>query len=203
MNDLLPEARGIWQLCGIGEPIILASSSPRRAALLRAVGCPFEVVDPKFQEEEYGLWDAGELLIRRAVQKARSVREEYPANPILAADTVVLLGDRVFGKPRSKNDAVEMLQALSGRTHEVVTALCYMPAGEQTCKTATSRTSVAFRSLTPEEISAYIITGEPLDKAGAYGIQGIGGLWVRKIQGCYFNVVGLPLSQLWDLFTAP
>lgn len=199
MSDFLSAVKEIWEVCGIRKPIILASSSPRRAAILGAVGCPFKVVTPALQEKDYGLWDGGELLGQRAVQKAESVRAKFPNDAILAADTVVLLGERVFGKPENGEDAVSMLRSLSGRTHEVRTALCYFPARGQAPSMATSRTLVTFRPLTSNEISAYVNTGEPLDKAGGYGIQGIGGLWVRSIEGCYFNVVGLPLSQLWDL----
>lgn len=199
MGDLIPQAAELWQLAGVTKPIILASSSPRRAAILRAVGCPFKVVPPSVQESEYGSWDGGELLRRRAVQKAESVKAEFSTYSVLAADTIVKLDDRVFGKPQDHQEAASILRSLSGRVHEVWTAMCFIPASSRIGNTAVSRTAVTLRSLSSSEIDTYVMTGEPLDKAGAYGIQGIGGLWIQSIEGCYFNVVGLPLSQLWDL----
>lgn len=199
MNDSLSVARKLWEMVGIRNPIILASSSPRRAAILRSLGCPFTVVPPLAEERAYGSWDGGELLRRRAVQKARGVQSELPDSAVLAADTIVLLGSRVLGKPEDKNEAGEMLSLLSGKVHEVWTAVCYIPSGEAEAKTALSATRVTFRTLSSREIMAYIETGEPMDKAGAYGIQGIGGLWVLSVEGCYYNVVGLPVSVLWDL----
>lgn len=192
-------AAEIWKSVGITEPIILASNSPRRAEILRAAGCPFEVFDPRVQEESYGFWDDGELLQRKAVQKAESTALKYTERNILAADTVVRLDARVFGKPRNAEEAISILHKLSGKTHEVWTAICYLPAGEGLNHTGMSRSEVQFRSLSAEEINAYVRTGEPLDKAGAYGIQGIGGLWVQSISGCYFNIVGFPLGLFWDL----
>lgn len=202
MNEGLYKAEIIWDLAGITKPIILASTSPRRAAVLRSVGCPFKVVPPDYGEDRYESWDDGELLLHRAVQKAESVRSNHPDNAILAADTIVRLDDRIFGKPQNSGEAASMLKALSGKNHEVWTAVCYFPEGALPKRTAVCCTEVSFRSLSEDEISAYIKTGEPLDKAGAYGIQGIGGLWIQSIRGCYFNVVGLPLSQLWDLVRA-
>lgn len=202
MNEALQTTKIIWDLAGITKPLILASTSPRRADLLRCVGCPFEVVPPEFTEDRYNTWDDGELLLHRAVQKAESVRLNHPDNAVLAADTIVKLDERIFGKPQNSSDAVDMLRALSGRDHQVWTAMCYFPERALPQRTTLCSTEVTFRSLSDEEISTYIKTGEPLDKAGAYGIQGVGGLWIQSIRGCYFNVVGLPLSQLWDLVRA-
>lgn len=202
MDDSLQRSRELWKLARIQKPIILASGSPRRADLLRAVGCPFRVVLPDSPEDDYGSWDGGELLRRRAVQKAESIALKYPYDSILSADTVVRLRENVFGKPNDAHRAVEMLQALSECTHEVWTALCLLPGSERSPRIELCSTEVTFRSLSEEEIRVYVSTGEPLDKAGAYGIQGLGALWVRSIHGCYSNVVGLPLSRLWDLFKA-
>ncbi|RJP80200.1 MAG: septum formation protein Maf [Candidatus Zixiibacteriota bacterium] len=196
MADAIAE---FWRRAGVSEPLILASSSPRRADLLRAVGCPFEVVPPDYDEGSYGPWDGGEHLRSLAVEKAERVRALRRGRTVLAADTVVLVDNRVLGKPADPVEAAAMLSLLSGREHEVWTALCYFPPGGGPARQAAVSTRVTFRALSAGEIAAYVATGEPLDKAGAYGIQGLGGLWISRIEGCYFNVVGLPLSALWDL----
>ncbi len=188
----------IWQLAGLNRPLVLASSSPRRAAILKAVSCPFEVVIPSTEEESYKFWDGGELLKLRAVQKAESVSKEYSSRVVLAADTVVRIGDNILGKPRDADEAHAFLTVLSGKSHEVLTALCLIWENNRTRRIGICRTEVAFKRLSSEIITTYVESGEPLDKAGAYGIQGIGGLWIESIRGCYFNVVGLPISMLWD-----
>ncbi len=188
-----------WKKAGIVKPIILASGSPRRADLLMQIGLPFEVVVPDIVEDSYGLWDDSKLLRRHAIKKAKAVKAIHPDRSVLAADTVVRIDSRVFGKPRSEQDAADMLKKLSGRRHEVWTAVCFLPETLPIEKIAITKTEVTFRDLTEADISAYVASGESMDKAGAYGIQGIGGLWVNHVQGCYFNVVGLPVSQLWDL----
>ena len=192
----------VWKLAGIDKPVILASSSPRRAALLTALGCPYEVDLPDLEEDGYGPWDGGRLLRQRALEKAAAIRAKYPERGVLAADTVVRLEDRVFGKPQDKDEAESILNQLSGNLHEVWSAMCFLPPTSDERRITVSTTKVKFRVLKQAEIQAYVDTGEPLDKAGAYGIQEIGGLWVEKIEGCYFNVVGLPVSQLWDLIKA-
>ena len=189
----------LWSLRHITDPIILASSSPRRADILRAIGLPYKRIPPRLEEGIYGDWDGGEKLRQRALGKALEVKEHYPDHVVLAADTIVLLGQDVLEKPKNREDARSMLQRLSGRWHEVWTALCLVPAKRSQPRILLSTTRVLFSHLTADEIAVYIETGEPLDKAGAYGIQGVGGLWVREIQGCYFNVVGLPVSELWNL----
>lgn len=191
-----------WKIIGIVEPLILASSSPRRSALLQVIGIPFEVVIPQPDGEDYDPWDDGELLLNRAVQKAQSVRNLHPNRMILAADTVVVVDDRVLGKPADDADAERMLSMLSGRSHDVYTALCLFFGGRRPQRLDICRTRVTFKKLDPAWIRAYLQSGEPMDKAGAYGIQGLGGLWIDSIQGCYFNVVGLPLSLLWDFLTS-
>ncbi len=189
----------IWNIVGLSAPLVLASASPRRSALLEMLGCPFEAVAPPEDDGEYETWDGGEQLRYRAVQKAESVGKAHPDRLIVAADTIVRLRDRIFGKPKDKAHAVKMLKDLSGCTHEVLTALHVISPDRRRKRTEITRTMVDFRSLSNEEIEAYVASGEPLDKAGAYGIQGLGGLWVQRIEGCYYNVVGLPLSAFWDL----
>jgi septum formation protein len=203
MSEPVNQIHPIWDRFGLKSPLILASSSPRRAALLKAIGCPFEVIPPDEVESDYIIWDDGELLRRWAVQKAESVHLNVPNRYVLAADTVIRLDDRIFGKPSNQKEAAEMLALLSGRVHQVWTAMHLFRSGEKRGRTTISCTRVTFRHLNHQEIEAYIQTGEPMDKAGAYGIQNLGGLWVEKIEGCYFNVVGLPLSKLWDLLTSP
>jgi len=199
MKQASISAASLWALAGIREPIILASGSPRRARILKAIGIPFKVAPAGVLEGDYGRWDGGEILGERALQKAECLRRQHPGRAVLAADTIVLVDDQVLGKPADAQEARRMLGLLSGREHEVWTAVCYYPPAKQKARTVLSCTKVAFRELDAAEIEAYIETGEPMDKAGAYGIQGIGGLWVSGIAGCYFNVVGLPLSALWEL----
>jgi septum formation protein len=188
-----------WKFQGIEKPIILASSSPRRVELLRAIGLPFISVPPQIDEGDYGEWDGGEILRQRAVHKAEEVRSRNEQSSILSADTVVVLRSQVFGKPASIGHAISMLTLLSHHKHEVWSSMCYLPMGGNEPRTVQVSTSIQFRALTAVEIEAYVVTGEPMDKAGAYGIQGLGGLFVQEIHGCYFNVVGLPISKLLDL----
>jgi len=173
--------------------IILASKSPRRAQLLHQFGLDFRVVVGPAQEKSHG--DPQETAVANAFNKAASVAGMYPGALIIGADTVVVLDGRLLGKPADATEAEEMLRALSGRAHDVITgvALC---AGGAVVRTFFVRTTVKFRPLSEREIRAYVQTGEPLDKAGAYGIQGLGGLFVEEIHGCYFNVVGLPVPRL-------
>ncbi|MFH1862357.1 MAG: Maf family protein [bacterium] len=195
--DFEPES--FWRLLNWQSPLILASASPRRSAILRALGCPFQAIPSNVQEEPYRNWDGGRQLERNAVQKAFAVKSAHPHRAILAADTIVLLENQVLGKPIHREEARAMLQVLSARDHEVWTALCFFPEKSQQAKSARVMTRVTFRAISSAEMEAYLQTGEPLDKAGAYGIQGIGGLFVQAVQGCYFNVVGLPVSVLWEL----
>ena len=179
-------------------PFILASASPRRAALLEQLGIPFRV-DPSHIPEDLLPGEPPEEHARRlSVAKAREVHGRHPDALVLAGDTVVVLDGRILGKPRDSRDAVEMLLALSGRTHRVVSGLALaLPQG--TVKAGTMTTEVTFREFEPGLAEAYVATGEPMDKAGAYGIQGFGGALVRGIKGDYNTVVGLPIPLLLDL----
>jgi septum formation protein len=187
--------KGAPRLFWRGEsPLVLASASPRRVALLRQAGADFIVVDPGPDRE----WPAGveprHGVRALALEKARRVAARRPRALVIGADTVVVLrGDRL-GKPRDAREAAGMMSRLHGRTHEVWTGLALVRAGEQ--RTAAECTKVSFARLTPAEIAAYVRSGEPLDKAGGYGIQGLAGQFVKKIEGDYFNVVGLPLARL-------
>jgi septum formation protein len=177
--------------------LILASSSPRRAEILANAGLPFSVLSSAVDESPYPGETPPALVQRLANAKADLVtaRAVGPAI-ILAADTVVVLDDKILGKPNSIEDARHMLQQLSGRTHSVLTgvALIRLPDGER--RQFIESTLVHFRPVTEEALSSYLATQEPYDKAGAYAIQGQAGRYIPRIEGCYFNVVGLPLSRV-------
>ncbi|MGE5453750.1 MAG: Maf family protein [Methylocystaceae bacterium] len=176
-------------------PIILASASPRRYQLLQQVGLEFMVI-PAEIKEDISASSPGKLAEILAAQKAEWVAGQYPQAVVIAADTIVVADERVLGKPADRDDARLMLRLLSGREHQVITGLSVQCLEQHFKKTVTEITKVLFRNLTDEEIETYLHSGEPFDKAGAYGIQGLGALFVERIEGCYFNVVGLPLNRL-------
>ncbi|MGC1456017.1 MAG: Maf family protein [Nitrospirota bacterium] len=182
--------------------IILASNSPRRKDLLRQIGLDFSV-DPADVDERILPGELPEgYAVRVALDKARVAAARTGTGIVIAADTIVVLDDEILGKPADAADAERMLMMLSGKVHCVMTGLAVMDAatGKSLCRMSITR--VWFRSLAPSEIISYVATGEPLDKAGGYGIQERGALLVDKIDGCYFNVVGLPLSLLGELLRA-
>lgn len=174
--------------------VILASSSPRRLQLLQQIGIEAEVHPAAFDELSTGKM-AYEVVLANAVGKCQAVCAACGDKvPVIAADTVVVLDGKILGKPKDAADAVRMLTELSGRTHKVLTGVAVSFDGRQLAEVC--ETEVIFRTLTAAEIADYVATGEPLDKAGAYGIQGRGAVFVEKINGCYNNVVGLPLTRL-------
>lgn len=186
------------------KPIVLVSASPRRRELLQQIGVPFEVYPAEVDETlPSQVSDPASLAIDLARRKVHAVAPRFPNRWLLAADTLVVVGKRLLGKPQNPKEAFLMLRQLSGRTHKVVTGLCLAKTDVKgrICRPyETSETTlVTFRQLTDEEISTYISTGEPFDKAGAYGIQGKASIFVTEIVGCYFNVVGLPLAKLASL----
>jgi septum formation protein len=184
-------------------PLILASASPRRRELLAQAGFAFEVVTADVAEIRKPGEDPIRFVTRLAREKAEAVlaREDIPPNAlILGADTIVLLDEEVLGKPQDAADAARMLRLLSGRSHQVITGVCLAKGRER--QRAAEVTFVRFITLSDEEIEAYVATGEPLDKAGAYAIQGRAGRWVPRIHGCYFNVVGLPLALVSSMIEA-
>jgi nucleoside triphosphate pyrophosphatase len=178
--------------------LILASASPRRAELLRSAGLQFTVLSSAVDETPMPSEVPQDLVRRLALAKAELVaaRALGPAI-VIAADTVVVLEGAILGKPRTSEDARQMLAKLSGRTHSVMTgvALIRLPDAER--REFIETTQVHFASVSNEEIVKYLASGEPFDKAGAYAIQGLGGRFVPRIDGCYFNVVGLPLARLY------
>ncbi len=176
--------------------IILASASPRRKELLEKAGLKF-VVDASDFEEDLSLRMPARRLARYlSCEKAKAVAEKYKNAIIIAADTIISLYDQVFGKPHTNSEAIKMLNILNGRAHDVITAFTIIDTGERQSVSRSVVTKVYFRKMTMMEIDAYVRTGEPLDKAGAYAIQGLGASIVKKIEGDYNNVVGLPVDAL-------
>ncbi|ABB16164.1 MULTISPECIES: Maf family protein [Carboxydothermus] len=176
--------------------IYLASKSPRRQELLKKIYSRFEIIPPEVKEEVYSL-NPMELALTLSRQKAENVAAKIKEGVIIAADTVVAVEGKVLGKPRDEEEAYFMLKTLSGREHEVYTGVTLMELPQKREKSFVEVTKVWFYPLTDEEIKSYIDSREPFDKAGAYGIQGKGALFVAKIEGCYFNVVGLPVARLY------
>ena len=175
--------------------IVLASQSPRRRQLLGQMGLEFTTQSPEIDESAFHGRDARDLVETLSREKARWVaRQQTPDTLVIGADTVVVLDGAILGKPRDGAEAEAMLAALSGRDHQVFTGVT-LCQGDRIL-TQAEETQVTFRPLTCQEIRQYVSTGEPMDKAGAYGIQGLGGLLVEGIRGDYFNVVGLPICRL-------
>lgn len=178
------------------EPLILASSSSRRKDLLELLRVPFQVVPSRVLEESVQASKPQELSIKAAVLKAREVAVRYPCRWVLAADTVVWVDGIALGKPAGDEDARRMLKMLQGRVHMVVTGLCVLRLDKSLERRCAVSTLVQMRELSPREVDWYVSTGEPMDKAGGYAIQGLGSIFVTSIQGSYTNVVGLPLPEL-------
>jgi septum formation protein len=176
--------------------LILASTSPRRAELLRERGIRFTVVPSDAVELDSEHLTARELAQLNAHRKARSVAKRHPDALVLGADTVVVLGTVLYGKPRDRQDAARMLGELEGRTHQVVTGICLIHLREHRERLLAERTDVRFRPLSQTDIGRYLGRIDPLDKAGAYAIQEFGELLVEEISGSYTNVVGLPVERL-------
>jgi septum formation protein len=178
--------------------LILASTSPRRAEILRGANIAFTVLSSAVDETPLPGETPSDLVRRLAVAKAELVaaRAVGPAI-VIAADTVVALEGAVFGKPRTSDDARQMLEKLSGRTHSVITGVALIRLPDVERREFIEQTQVHFTSLSNEEIVQYLSSGEPFDKAGSYAIQGMGGRFIPRIDGCYFNVVGLPLARLY------
>ncbi len=180
------------------KDLILASASPRRIQLLRQVGLEFRAISASIQEEYNGRKPV-EFAVDMAVEKASSVAASLEQAIVLAADTIVVLGDKILGKPSDAKEAKEMLHSLSNRLHEVITGYCIYDRPSNNVIKNYELTKVWFRELENEEIESYVNSGSPLDKAGAYGIQDdFGAVFVSRIEGCYYNVVGLPLAKVYN-----
>ena len=181
-------------------PLILASNSPRRKELLTQAGIAFEVVPSLYEEHNHPGIPPAQLVKEQALGKALEVAHRYPERTILGADTLVVLDQSILGKPKDAQEAHAMLTEIQGRWHEVYTGIALVYGKDSSAqKTHVQITKVHLRALSPQESTDYIATQEPMDKAGAYAIQGYGALFVDAIEGCYTNVVGLSLPKLWDL----
>ena len=178
------------------EPIILASASPRRKELLNQAGIPFISRPSDFDEALEITGSPAEKAEKLAYFKALEIAQKSNRGLILGADTIVILDNVIFGKPADDSEAFYMLSRLSGREHSVITGIALIDTEKENVKKGHEITKVRFAELTPEEIKYYISTGEPEGKAGAYAVQGIGAMLVESIEGCYSNVVGLPLMKL-------
>lgn len=172
--------------------LILASQSPRRAELLRQIGVAFETHPAEIDETPLAGEAPADYVTRMAVEKARAVHALSPERPVLGSDTAVILDDRILGKPADRTDGIAMLQALGGRAHQVLTAVA-LDHGR--VEHALSDSRVRFRPITAEEAARYWDSGEPADKAGGYGIQGRGAVFVERIEGSYSGIMGLPLFE--------
>jgi len=187
----------------IEERLILASASPRRRELLAQAGLQFEVMPAHVPEDPLPGEEAIAYVTRLAREKAETVLAELAKKggadglAVLGADTTVTLDEEILGKPADAEDAARMLRRLSGRSHRVITGVALATA--RGTEVAAEVTAVRFCTLSEEEIEAYVATGEPMDKAGAYAIQGRAARWIPRIEGCYFNVMGLPLALVWAL----
>ena len=178
--------------------MILASGSPRRAELLGMVGIKFEVYPANVSEEiDAGVIPA-DAVRELAERQARFVAQQYTDRWVLGADTVVACDDRILGKPASQEEAVRMLMSLQGRVHQVWTGFCVCHFERNVTFSSACETQVHMCALSPSDIESYVATGEPMDKAGAYAIQGIGSAFVKAIEGSYTNVVGLPVPEVLD-----
>jgi septum formation protein len=176
------------------QSIILASSSPRRQELLSLLQIPFRVHSSDIDEHIPHGMEAEEAVVQLAERKAKAVSEQFMEEIVIGSDTVVVCDGKILGKPIDRDDAFSMLRQLSGREHRVLTGVAIVNGDK--VKSFYEETKVTFWELTDSDITSYLDSGEPFDKAGSYGIQGFGSLFVKKINGDYFNVVGLPVSRL-------
>ncbi len=178
------------------KTIILASASPRRKELLEKIGLKFEVEPSDYAEDMYSELEPHELAQKVSLKKAKVVANKHKNAIVIAADTFIVLEGKIVGKPQTEVEAKKMLRAISGKSHSVITGFTIIDTDKNKSLSRAVETKVYIRRLTMAEIDAYVESKEPLDKAGAYAIQGLGSVIVEKIEGDYFNVMGLPLSAL-------
>ena len=177
--------------------IILASQSPRRAEILRMIGVSFKVESSNIHEEINQKIKQNEIPINLSKAKAEKISHKYPDKIIIGADTVVIFNKKIFGKPKNKNESKKMLKALSGNCHEVITGVTIMNEKLGFIKTFSETTKVFVQKIPTKQIEFYVNNYNTLDKAGSYGIQEWFSVWIKKINGCYYNVMGLPVSKLY------
>lgn len=181
--------------------IILASASPRRKELLEKIGLKFEVEPSNYAEDMHSKLNPDELARAISLGKARAVASKHKNAIVIAADTFIVFRGKIMGKPNTEAEARKMLMALRGKSHSVITGFTILDTEENKVLTKSVETVIHIKKLTPKEIDAYVKSKEPLDKAGAYAIQGLGSVIVERIEGDYFNVMGLPLSALAESLT--
>jgi septum formation protein len=182
------------------EGLVLASRSPRRSELLNAVGWPFVAVASGIDETRFPNEDGVSYVKRLAQSKAAAIAEKMRGRLVLGADTVVQVDDEILGQPKSQSDAERMLRLLAGKWHQVLTGVALVRIGEDDVRVVDhASTRVRFAAISREEIDRYVASGEPMDKAGAYAIQGKAGQFITEIQGDYFNIVGLPIRLVYEL----
>ena len=182
--------------------LILASASPRRQELLRNVGIAYRVQASEIPEIPLAGETPRDCAVRLAREKALAVGQRFSNDVVLGADTIVVVDGAMLGKPANETDAARMLRLLSGRTHEVITGVCVVATtktGKREMRTASETTVVTMAKLSEQDIASYVATGEPMDKAGGYAIQGIASRWIPRIEGDYSNVVGLPVALVWNM----
>lgn len=179
------------------KPIILASASPRRAEILKKIGLDFAVRPSDVDENNAATLPPAEYAIEVAKRKARAVAAAVATGLVIGADTIVVLGNEILGKPASEQNAGEMLQRLSGKTHRVFTGFALIDRPSNREAAGLEMTEVTFRALEETEIAAYVRSGEAMDKAGAYGIQDASAVFAERINGCFYNVVGFPLTRFY------
>lgn len=180
----------------VEPPLVLGSGSPRRAGILRGLGLEF-IVDPSgIPEDALDGESAREHVTRLALAKAREVAARHGRGTVLGADTIVVLDDRLLGKPEGPAEALDMLRAIRGRWHEVVTGVAAVRSSDGSSAAGSETTRVLVRRLTDDEVRDYVDGGEPMDKAGSYAIQGCGSAVVERVEGCFYNVVGLPVVRM-------
>ena len=181
--------------------IILASASPRRKELLEKIGLKFEVEPSNYAEDMHSRLSPDKLARAISLEKARAVARKHKNAIVIAADTFIVFRGKIMGKPNTEAEARKMLMALRGKSHSVITGFTILDTEENKVLTKSVETVIHIKKLTPEEIDGYVKSKEPLDKAGAYAIQGLGSVIVERIEGDYFNVMGLPLSALSESLT--
>lgn len=184
----------------MSKKIILASASPRRKKLLSQIGLNFTIEPSNIKEESKYFSDFGLIAADLAYQKAKDVAKNHKNSIVIGADTIVVIDSKILGKPVTEYEAKLMLNELSGTWHSVFTGLALIDTDSNVIVRDFEESNVKFRNLSDDQIKNYIKTGESMDKAGAYGIQGKGALLVEKINGCYYNIVGLPLAKLSEMF---
>ncbi len=192
--------KGITNLLGLEIPLVLASKSPRRSHLLTSLGLEFEIVTADIDESIDISLPPADYSVRLALAKAQKVADDLDYEAlVLGADTIVVLGDEIINKPENPDEAFRFLRKLSNNTHKVYTAIAIINSKDKRTLTDYRVTYVTFRKLDDDEILAYVSSGSPMDKAGAYGIQDdFGAVFVSHIEGCYYNIVGLPLELLYN-----